>query len=300
MSEKKILVVEDDGVLRDVLMEKLKSSGYIPVGAEDGEVAMVKIKEEKPDLILLDILMPKKDGMEVLEDMNADEEMKKIPVIIISNSGQPVEIERAKKLGARDFLVKAIFDPNEVLSKVEGILKTPIEDGNSNEEPQFSRKFSSFPSSAGVQSEKESNETKIKNKEIKENENKNENKKSKGNILVVEDDKFLRELLVRKLFGEGFTVESAIDATGTFEILSRWKPDIILLDLILPGEDGFSILEKLKKDKELTDTPVIILSNLGQQEDIDRAMALGAADFMVKANFTLDEIIEKVTKVLGI
>lgn len=298
MSEKKILVVEDDGVLRDVLMEKLKSSGYIPVGAEDGEVAMVKIKEEKPDLILLDILMPKKDGMEVLEDMNADEEMKKIPVIIISNSGQPVEIERAKKLGARDFLVKAIFDPNEVLSKVEGILKTPVEGGTNDEEPQFSKKFSSFPSSAGVQSEKESNEAETKNKEI--NENENEKKKSKGNILVVEDDKFLRELLVRKLFGEGFTVESAIDATGTFEILSRWKPDIILLDLILPGEDGFSILEKLKKDKELTDTPVIILSNLGQQEDIDRAMALGAADFMVKANFTLDEIIEKVTKVLGI
>ncbi len=296
MNEKKILVVEDDGVLRDVLMEKLKTSGYLPVGAEDGEVAMVKIKEEKPDLILLDILMPKKDGMEVLEEMNADDEMKKIPVIIISNSGQPVEIERAKKLGAKDFLVKAIFDPSEVLSKVEGILKTTTEGNVNNKEPEFSKKFSSFPPSEGVQNESsELNETKpeTKNKET-------ENKESKGNILVVEDDKFLRELLVRKLFGEGFTVESAIDATGTFEILSRWKPGIILLDLILPGEDGFSILEKLKKDKELASPPVIILSNLGQQEDIDRAMALGAADFMVKANFTLDEIIEKVTKVLGI
>ncbi len=300
MNARKILVVEDDGVLRDVLMEKLRTSGYVPVGAEDGEVAMVKIKEEKPDLVLLDILMPKKDGMEVLEDMNADEEMSKIPVIIISNSGQPVEIERAKKLGAKDFLVKAIFDPSEVLSKVEAILKSQaLQNSVNNTENslQFSKKFPTFPSAGGVTNENESDEIKL---DIKSDNSTNENKKKKGDVLVVEDDKFLRELLVRKLFGEGFNVESAIDATGAFEILSRWNPEIILLDLILPGEDGFSILEKIKKDKKLMDTPVIILSNLGQEEDITRAMSLGAEDFMIKANFTLDEIIEKVTKILDI
>ncbi len=125
-------------------------------------------------------------------------------------------------------------------------------------------------------------------------------KENEGKILVIEDDKFLRELLVRKLFNSGFEVESDIDAAGTFKILESWMPDIILLDLILPGEDGFSVLEKLKKDKKFASVPVIILSNLGQQEDVDRAMALGAIDFMVKANFTLDEIIEKVNKSLNL
>ena len=291
MNEKKILVVEDDGVLRDVLMEKLKTAGYKPLGAEDGEVAIQKIKEEKPDMILLDILMPKKDGMEVLEDMNADEEMKGIPVIVISNSGQPVEIERAKSLGAKDFLVKAIFDPNEVLEKVEKILAETNGDetGKDTETPEFSEKSASpSPASAGVPASKEA--------PVAEEENKGD---SKGKILVVEDDKFLRELLVRKLFSEGFTIESAIDSRSAFEVLANFKPEIILLDLILPGEDGFSILEKIKKDNNLANIPVIILSNLGQQEDIDRALALGALDFMVKANFTLDEIIEKVTKALG-
>jgi CheY-like chemotaxis protein len=283
MEKKKILVVEDDGVLRDVLVEKLKASDYKTIGAEDGEIALKKIKDEEPDLILLDILMPKKDGMEVLTEMNADEQMRNIPVIVISNSGQPVEIERAKKLGAKDFLVKAIFDPNEVLEKVKIVLdetegkNTNI--SNKEKDDQNSSQSSSLPTTA--------------KKDIQD---KNE---VKGKILVVEDDKFLRELLVRKLFSENFEIESAIDATGSFEVLSRWKPDIILLDLILPGEDGFSILEKLKKDKEMESIPVIILSNLGQQEDIDRAMALGAMDFMVKANFTLDEIIEKVSKVLN-
>jgi DNA-binding response OmpR family regulator len=275
-------------------MEKLKNADYVVSGAEDGEVAMQKIKEKKPNLILLDILMPKKNGMEVLEELHADENMKDIPVIVISNSGQPVEIERAKSLGARDFLVKAIFDPNEVLAKVKNIL---AEDNDKNGEQDvkntdFSDKTAvNSPASSGVSNPKETTVAKKESADASE---------SKGKILVVEDDKFLRELLVRKLFSEGFTIESAIDARSTFEILSNWKPEIILLDLILPGEDGFSILEKIKKDSNFSDIPVIILSNLGQQEDIDRAMALGAMDFMVKANFTLDEIIEKVRKALGI
>ena len=122
MEKKKILVVEDDNVLRDVLLQKLLKNNYDAMGAEDGMVAMEKIASYKPDVILLDILMPKKDGLEVLEEIHADEEMKKIPVIIISNSGQPVEIERARELGARAFLVKAVFEPSEVLDKVARVL----------------------------------------------------------------------------------------------------------------------------------------------------------------------------------
>jgi len=296
MEKKKILVVEDDSVLRYVLMEKLKNTGYVVFGAEDGEVAIGKIKDEKPDLVLLDILMPKKDGMEVLEEMNEDEEMNKIPVIIISNSGQPVEIARAKQLGAKDFLIKAVFDPNEVLEKVKKLLNgINIPDINNKEKSKMKNSSNNETSSNNLpQSHVSYTSSKPEAKEKEEVEN------SKGKILVVEDDKFLRELLVRKLFSGGFEVESAIDATGTFEILSGWTPNIILLDLILPGEDGFSVLEKLKRDKNFASIPVIILSNLGQQEDVDRAMALGAIDFMVKANFTLDEIIEKASKAMNI
>lgn len=118
-------------------------------------------------------------------------------------------------------------------------------------------------------------------------------------VLVIEDDKFLRELLVRKLAGEGFDVENAIDAEAAFAILAQRKPGIILLDLILPGIDGFEILGRIKADQKIADVPVIILSNLGQKEDIDKALSLGAKDFMVKANFTLDEIVSKVRGILG-
>lgn len=120
-----------------------------------------------------------------------------------------------------------------------------------------------------------------------------------GRVLIVEDDKFLREMLVRKLFEAGFEVESAIDAPAAFALLGEKKPEVVLLDIMLPGEDGFSILGKIRADEATKELPVIILSNLGQQEDVTKALELGATDFMVKANFTIDEIIKKLHEFLS-
>ena len=291
-SKKRIIIVEDDSVLRDVLGQKLEKSGYIVDRAEDGVVAIEKIKAMKPDIILLDILMPRKNGIEVLEELHADEMFKDIPVIIISNSGQPVEIQRAQELGARDFLIKAVFDPDEVLQKVESVLNG--ETGNLEE--AWGVRTQNVTGAGAAETAKDVEAT-IKNAEMSSA--KPGASGDKPFILVVEDDKFLRELLVRKLASEGFDVENAIEAEATFRILGERKPDMILCDLILPGIDGFEILSRIKADPKTADIPVVILSNLGQKEDLDKAMALGAKDFMVKANFTLDEIVTKVHSVVG-
>lgn len=117
---KKILIVEDDKVLSDLLGKKLKDAGFEVAFAYNGVEGMDSLKTNKPDLILLDIMMPEKSGMEVMEEMNQDPEtsLTKIPVIIISNSGQPVEIDRVLELGAKDYLIKAEFNPQEVVEKV--------------------------------------------------------------------------------------------------------------------------------------------------------------------------------------
>ncbi len=115
----KILLIEDEEIIVDLLGKKLEKEGYEVVIARDGEEGLEKMREGNPDLILLDIVMPKKDGMEVLEEMMNDEKINGIPVVIISNSGQPVELKRAKELGVRDWLIKTEFDPQEVLEKVE-------------------------------------------------------------------------------------------------------------------------------------------------------------------------------------
>jgi len=115
---KKILVIEDEEILLNLLQRKLTTEGYEISVARDGDEGLKVMKEVKPNLILLDIIMPKMGGFEVMEEMNKDKELKKIPVIIISNSGQPVELDRAQNLGAKDWLIKTEFDPQEVIDKV--------------------------------------------------------------------------------------------------------------------------------------------------------------------------------------
>jgi CheY-like chemotaxis protein len=115
---KKIILIEDEQLMIELLEKKLAQEGYEVSIAKDGKESLEKMKNIEPDLILLDIIMPKMGGFEVMEEMNKDEKLKKIPVIVISNSGQPVELDRAKRLGAKDWLIKTEFNPQEVVDKV--------------------------------------------------------------------------------------------------------------------------------------------------------------------------------------
>ncbi len=112
-------------------------------------------------------------------------------------------------------------------------------------------------------------------------------------ILIIEDDVFLSELMAKKLIEEGFDVVKAVNGEEGVEMAQKENPDLILLDLILPGMDGFDILEKIKEDPETSSIPVVILSNLGQREDIEKGFDLGADDYLIKAHFTPDEIVER-------
>lgn len=116
---KKIIIIEDEEVLLNLLQRRLTQEGYQVEIAKDGQEGLKKIREEKPDLILLDIIMPIMGGFEVMEELSKDKKLKKIPIVIISNSGQPVEIDRAKELGAKDWLIKTDFEPQEVIDKVK-------------------------------------------------------------------------------------------------------------------------------------------------------------------------------------
>lgn len=115
---KKILLMEDEELIIRLLQKKLESEGYEVAVATNGEDGMKAVKESRPDIILLDIIMPKKSGFEVLEEINDDAGLREIPVIIISNSGQPMELDRAQRMGVKDWLIKTEFDPKEVVAKV--------------------------------------------------------------------------------------------------------------------------------------------------------------------------------------
>ena len=117
-------------------------------------------------------------------------------------------------------------------------------------------------------------------------------------ILIIEDDKFLRELIGQKLIKEGYDIVEAVDGEKGIKTIKDEKPDLVLLDLILPGMDGFGVLTKIKEDAGIAQIPVIILSNLGQKDDIEKGLKMGAVDYLIKAHFTPGEIIDKIKIVL--
>lgn len=119
-----------------------------------------------------------------------------------------------------------------------------------------------------------------------------------AHILVVEDDKFLRDMITRKLDKEGYETSQAVDGEEGLELIREEKPDLILLDLIMPGVDGFEVLEEMNDDADIKDIAVVILSNLGQKSEVERGLELGAEDFLIKAHFTPEEIIEKVKETI--
>ncbi len=118
------------------------------------------------------------------------------------------------------------------------------------------------------------------------------------NILIIEDDDFFRELIRKKLLSENFNVLEAVDGESGIKLVSEKKPDLIILDLLLPNMDGFEVLSKIKSNTDLSSIPVIILSNLGQQEDIERGLKLGADDYLVKSQFDIDQVTDKIKTTL--
>ena len=114
-------------------------------------------------------------------------------------------------------------------------------------------------------------------------------------ILIIEDDDFLQGLEAKKLKKEGYDVLTASNSVDAFKIINgNTKPDMILLDLLLPDVDGFMILKRIREDETLKKIPVIVFSNLSEEKDIKEANKLGISDFMIKSNFTLDELADKI------
>jgi DNA-binding response OmpR family regulator len=214
------------------------------------------LQKREPDILLLDIVLPEKSGYEILEDMHKADMLKRVPTIIVSNSGEPVQVSRSLALGVRDYIVKADLSVDEVLGKVKRYL-------------------------ADVPPATTSSSMRIK-------------------VLMVEDDPFLQSI-AGKVIGAIFDLRYVADGKEALKEVLAFEPDIILLDVVLPGDmSGFDILRELRKDEKNAKIPIIMFTNLGQEEDKKKALALGVDGYLVKADFdiaSLENIIrEQVAK----
>lgn len=122
--------------------------------------------------------------------------------------------------------------------------------------------------------------------------------KATTHVLLVEDDAFLANIYKTKFEMDGFKVSVADNGEAGLSDVKKKNPDIVLLDILLPKMDGFQVLQKLKADTETADIPVILLTNLGQKDDVEKGLELGAADYLIKAHVKPSETVDKVKKVL--
>lgn len=117
-------------------------------------------------------------------------------------------------------------------------------------------------------------------------------------ILIVEDDTFLAGMYVTKLGLEHFKTELAVDGKAGVDKAKKFKPDLILLDVLLPKMNGFDVLKELKRDPATEAIPVVLLTNLGQKSDVLKGLEAGAADYLIKAHFMPSEVVEKIKHIL--
>lgn len=268
---KRILLIEDEPTISSLIIRALKKEGYEVVSAEDGEAGIAAIYAEEYDLILLDIMLPVLNGFDILEQLDTDQKIADVAVIVISNSGEPIEVDRLLKLGVQDFLVKANFSPDEVVEKVNAALR--------NERPHESTDSTASEAGSGV----------VEHERGRADDSDSEEEKQK--VLIVEDEKMLFEMLSRGFTKQGAVPKAATSAEAARTILFEEQDiSVIILDILLPDTDGFTFLEELKSDERWKDIPVVIASNLSESDEVERGRALGAAGYFVKAISLPDEI----------
>lgn len=256
--KEKILVALSDISLATLISQALLQEGYENFVVKNGQEALDQMKTKQPDLLLIDLIMPGKNGYEVLTEKSFDRMITKIPVIIVSNTGAPIEMRKIPSTSSvKDYIIKAHVDVDDVIEKVALVFGYPAR------------------------------------KEI----TKEDKSKSVGLgkvILWVEDDKFLSTILLKKFESSGYKVIKADNGDQALEMIQSTTPNVIVLDILLPGLSGFEILQKIHIQDKFKTIPVIMLSNMSKPSDLEKAKMLGVQKFLVKAAVSLDQIVKEI------
>lgn len=237
-----ILVVDDNELNREVLSRRLELEQYKVITAENGQQAMDILSIEAPDAMLLDINMPVMDGYAVLEKMKESAKLKVIPVMMVTAINDMPAVVKCIQAGARDYITKP-FDPALLRGRVERLLAQRRSVADPADDP-----------SALIE----------------------------GNVLVVDDNELNRDVLARRLVEYGLTVTKVGSGKDALETVKTTKFDLIMLDIMMPGMDGYKVLEALKADRATKKISVLMISSIEDHESIKRALQLGAADYVVK------------------
>lgn len=263
----KIIILEDDPMISEIYYKKFEEAGFDVFAADSGKTALELARKEKVDLILLDLIMSKMDGFQVIENLRAGGYDKNIKIVVFSNLSQKEDYDRAMKLGADEFIIKSDHTPSSLIKEIRRIL-------NQNSEEK-------------------------RNEEIKKEQKENHEPGQKKRILFVEDEKIFIEMFGDKLRQDGFEVETAENGVwGLKEALA--KPfDLFIIDMVMPAMTGEEIIQKLKMEEKTKNIPIIVLSASVESQAEKKVRDLGANEFFIKTQIIPSELSNKVGELLS-
>lgn len=263
--EKKILILLADQAIATTLVAKLGEVGYGTLAVHDAQSAAAEFDKYHPDLLILDVGATDFDGFAMIEALRGSTQLwqKELPIVIASNNGDLMEISKGLHLGIKDYFVKTSFTPDQIITKIA---------------KQIGPAHEASVEAVAATAPKADQQIRV---------------------LMVEDDKFLRDLAAQKMAKENLEVTTAMDGEQGIALAEKNIPNIVLLDILLPGIDGYEVLRRIRLNPALNGTYVAMLSNFGQREDVERALKGGADHFLVKANFTLDEVVQEVKRIVA-
>lgn len=269
---KKILLVEDEEMIAEMYRMKFEQAGFAIDIAFDGRQGVDKATTADYDLILLDLFMPNMNGFEALAAIRKNDGIKKTKIFILSNLVQNPDIDKGFALGADGFLVKASLTPTQLIETV-----TMIFDGRP----------------VGIQKTETIN---IKKEEIEGTPAALETAKKR--VLIIEDESMILEMYKLRLEQAGYDVEAAGNGTWGIKLAAEKQFDAILLDMILPTMKGSDAMKRILSEGASRKAKIIILSNSGQDKDVEEAMSLGATSYMIKSLITPTKVIEELQRLL--
>lgn len=268
MSAPKILIIEDEEALLDMYRLRFAKDGYKIFSASRGPEGIRLAKQEQPDLILLDVVMPEMDGYEVLQKLKSSPATKKLRVIFLSNLGQKGEVQDGLKMGAEDYIIKASLTPSLLVKKVEeklGITNVARKESNGNVAPRR-------PSPLGEQS-------------------------CVGfRVLLIEDNEAIIDMYKIRLEKEGAVVTVAKNGAWGIKEAKKGEHDIILIDMIMPAMNGLEAIKTLKNNPKTANIPILVFSNSAQEEDLKKAKEAGAVNYFVKSNIIPATLVQEIKK----
>jgi len=268
----KILIIEDEEYILEMYKIKFEASGFEVFTATNGQDGFDKAKSVRPDIVLLDLVMPVLDGYQSLALMRSEGSIKDMKIYILSNLGQQEEIVRGMDLGANGFLVKASMTPSELVEKVKSLLGEADAVGKKVDVPK------------GKSAKKLTAKIKIVDT-------------GKTKILFIEDNKVIADMYELGLCNAGYDPIVAENGLWGVRMATEQKFDIIIMDMNMPAMNGFDMLRQIKADSQNKDTYIIVLSNSAQDEDIARAKSVGANRYLLKATITPKKLIKEIEKI---